>query len=111
FLIFNTLTRSLVINAGYGNEYYVRNILGGKTGLSCCTTVSNAEISDPIISFSYQKDNGFECVNSVIITTERGPFCINPRSRWLLHKIREFLIPQAVKKHCISPNNAFSCVQ
>uniref|UniRef100_A0AAY3ZWM4 Chemokine interleukin-8-like domain-containing protein n=1 Tax=Denticeps clupeoides TaxID=299321 RepID=A0AAY3ZWM4_9TELE len=63
----------------------------GKTGLSCCTTVSNAEISDPIISFSYQKDNGFECVNSVIITTERGPFCINPRSRWLLHKIREFL--------------------
>uniref|UniRef100_A0AAY3ZXC3 Chemokine interleukin-8-like domain-containing protein n=1 Tax=Denticeps clupeoides TaxID=299321 RepID=A0AAY3ZXC3_9TELE len=91
--VYGMLVRTLALVA------IIAPLTCGKTGLSCCTTVSNAEISDPIISFSYQKDNGFECVNSVILTTERGPFCINPRARWLLPKIREFLIQQDSVHH------------
>nr|AXF84184.1 chemokine ligand 34b [Ctenopharyngodon idella] len=57
---------------------------------TCCTEVSRAELTDPIISFRMQKQSP-PCVKAVIFQTERGEFCIDWTQPWVQKKVKQFL--------------------
>uniref|UniRef100_A0A668T321 Chemokine interleukin-8-like domain-containing protein n=1 Tax=Oreochromis aureus TaxID=47969 RepID=A0A668T321_OREAU len=52
----------------------------------CCTTVTNKEITEPILGYIVQRANP-PCVNAVIFQTQSGLFCINARAPWVRAKI------------------------
>ncbi|CAI5670860.1 unnamed protein product [Oreochromis niloticus] len=55
----------------------------------CCTTVTNKEITEPILGYIVQRANP-PCVNAVIFQTQSGLFCINARAPWVRAKIVAF---------------------
>lgn len=55
----------------------------------CCQKVSMSEVTYPIISYRLQIKN-LPCVKAVILETQRGEFCINPRAPWVREKISQF---------------------
>uniref|UniRef100_A0A3P8PRZ9 Chemokine interleukin-8-like domain-containing protein n=1 Tax=Astatotilapia calliptera TaxID=8154 RepID=A0A3P8PRZ9_ASTCA len=55
----------------------------------CCKTVSNKEITEPILGYLIQRANR-PCVNAVIFKTQSGDFCVNGRAPWVLAKIVAF---------------------
>ncbi|RXN37088.1 C-C motif chemokine 21-like protein [Labeo rohita] len=57
---------------------------------SCCTKVSKAEVTDPIISFK-MKEESLPCVKAVIFETKRGYFCSDWRQPWVQKKVKQFL--------------------
>ncbi|KAI2645076.1 C-C motif chemokine 24 [Labeo rohita] len=56
---------------------------------SCCTKVSKAEVTDPIISFK-MKEESLPCVKAVIFETKRGYFCSDWRQPWVQKKVKQF---------------------
>ncbi|CAI5685899.1 unnamed protein product [Oreochromis niloticus] len=56
---------------------------------SCCTSVANKKITEPILGYLVQKANA-PCVNAVIFQTQSGLFCINGRAPWVRAKIVAF---------------------
>ncbi|XP_067290762.1 uncharacterized protein [Pseudorasbora parva] len=56
----------------------------------CCTEVSSAELTDPIIGFRIQYE-ALPCVKAIIIKTERGEFCCDPKNPWVQRKVKKFL--------------------
>uniref|UniRef100_A0A3P9DGS8 Chemokine interleukin-8-like domain-containing protein n=1 Tax=Maylandia zebra TaxID=106582 RepID=A0A3P9DGS8_9CICH len=54
--------------------------------VTCCTTVSNKEIPEPILGYLIQRANR-PCVNAVVFQTQSGVFCINGRAPWVRAKI------------------------
>ncbi|XP_056306073.1 C-C motif chemokine 20-like [Danio aesculapii] len=61
-----------------------------KNMMPCCTSVSTAEVTDPIISFRIQRESP-PCVKAIIFETERGLICSKPRQPWVRRKVMEFL--------------------
>uniref|UniRef100_A0A3P9CXU9 Chemokine interleukin-8-like domain-containing protein n=1 Tax=Maylandia zebra TaxID=106582 RepID=A0A3P9CXU9_9CICH len=57
--------------------------------VTCCTTVSNKEIPEPILGYLIQRANR-PCVNAVVFQTQSGVFCINGRAPWVRAKIVAF---------------------
>ncbi|KAK1168643.1 eotaxin-like [Huso huso] len=60
-----------------------------KVTTNCCTSVSIAKVSYKITRFKEQ--NALKpCVKAVIFyTDEVGPFCADPRARWVRSKVNE----------------------
>uniref|UniRef100_A0A8C2K2J8 Chemokine interleukin-8-like domain-containing protein n=1 Tax=Cyprinus carpio TaxID=7962 RepID=A0A8C2K2J8_CYPCA len=56
----------------------------------CCTKVSTANVTDPIINIRLQRKS-LPCVKAVIFKTEQGEFCSDPRQRWVKEKVKQFL--------------------
>ncbi|KAL1248508.1 hypothetical protein QQF64_021826 [Cirrhinus molitorella] len=59
-------------------------------GQKCCTKVSTAELTDPIINIRLHPGKDLPCVKAVIIETERGEFCCDPKQQWVLKKVKQF---------------------
>nr|AXF84140.1 chemokine ligand 34b [Ctenopharyngodon idella] len=74
---------------------------------TCCTEVSNAELTDPIIGFRLQKPNP-PCVKAVIFQTERGEFCYDWTQPWVQKKVRQFFKAQRNKHLTSTPPPASS---
>ncbi|KAL1248505.1 hypothetical protein QQF64_021823 [Cirrhinus molitorella] len=55
----------------------------------CCRAVATAEVTDPIINIRLQQESS-SCVRAVIIETERGEFCCDPKQQWVLKKVKQF---------------------
>uniref|UniRef100_A0A3Q2VMX7 Chemokine interleukin-8-like domain-containing protein n=1 Tax=Haplochromis burtoni TaxID=8153 RepID=A0A3Q2VMX7_HAPBU len=53
---------------------------------TCCKTVTNKEITEPILGYLVQRARR-PCVNAVVFQTESGVFCINGRAPWVRAKI------------------------
>ncbi|KAI3355471.1 hypothetical protein L3Q82_018312 [Scortum barcoo] len=56
---------------------------------SCCKTVSNQEIKEPILGYLIQKATA-ECIRAVIFQTEKGLFCSQLTAPWVRSKIKAF---------------------
>uniref|UniRef100_A0A672MG29 Chemokine interleukin-8-like domain-containing protein n=1 Tax=Sinocyclocheilus grahami TaxID=75366 RepID=A0A672MG29_SINGR len=56
---------------------------------SCCTKVSTAKVTDPIIDIRLQHES-LPCVKAVIFETERGDFCCDSKQRWVWVKVKQF---------------------
>ncbi|XP_040204624.1 C-C motif chemokine 2-like [Rana temporaria] len=57
--------------------------------ITCCTTVSTANIKFPIVSYKIQQVAN-RCVYAVIFRTEaNGSFCADPKARWVHKKVKE----------------------
>uniref|UniRef100_A0A673IRR6 Chemokine interleukin-8-like domain-containing protein n=1 Tax=Sinocyclocheilus rhinocerous TaxID=307959 RepID=A0A673IRR6_9TELE len=67
---------------------------------SCCTKVSKAKVTDPIIDIRLQHES-LPCVKAVIFETERGDFCCDPKQRWVREKVKQFFRAQR-NKHLTS---------
>uniref|UniRef100_A0A3B4GDJ9 Chemokine interleukin-8-like domain-containing protein n=1 Tax=Pundamilia nyererei TaxID=303518 RepID=A0A3B4GDJ9_9CICH len=53
---------------------------------SCCTSVANKKITEPILGYLVQKANA-PCVNAVIFHTNDGPLCADPKAQWVKDQI------------------------
>ncbi|XP_078147546.1 uncharacterized protein LOC144543491 isoform X2 [Centroberyx gerrardi] len=56
---------------------------------SCCKTVTNQEIKDPILGYLIQQRK-LPCVLAVIFQTEKGLFCCQLNAPWVRRKIVDF---------------------
>uniref|UniRef100_A0A3Q1AIE5 Chemokine interleukin-8-like domain-containing protein n=1 Tax=Amphiprion ocellaris TaxID=80972 RepID=A0A3Q1AIE5_AMPOC len=56
---------------------------------SCCKTVTNVEIKEPILGYLVQRPNP-PCVRAVIFQTETGLFCSQVNAPWVRPKIVAF---------------------
>ncbi|XP_036414193.1 uncharacterized protein LOC118798759 isoform X2 [Colossoma macropomum] len=74
---------------------------GAEKVSSCCVSVSSSVVVEPLKSFRLQKRNP-PCIKAVILETEKGHFCIDPRQPWLWKKIEEFRRQQ---KMTVSPTS------
>ncbi|XP_051738891.1 uncharacterized protein LOC127506443 isoform X1 [Ctenopharyngodon idella] len=74
---------------------------------TCCTVVSTAEFTDPIIGFRMQKQS-LPCVKAIIFQTERGEFCIDWTRPWVQKKVKEFIRAQRNKHLTSAPPPASS---
>ncbi|XP_065115153.1 uncharacterized protein [Paramisgurnus dabryanus] len=63
---------------------------------NCCTQVTMNEVTDPIISYKLQKHN-LPCVKAIILETQTGRFCINPKASWVREKVRQLRAQQKSK--------------
>uniref|UniRef100_A0A3P8PS45 Chemokine interleukin-8-like domain-containing protein n=1 Tax=Astatotilapia calliptera TaxID=8154 RepID=A0A3P8PS45_ASTCA len=73
--------------------------------VTCCTTVSNKEITEPILGYLIQRANR-PCVNAVVFQTQSGVFCINGRAPWVLLIYCYFLLIFSQE----SKSSAYDCV-
>uniref|UniRef100_A0A672MG24 Eotaxin-like n=1 Tax=Sinocyclocheilus grahami TaxID=75366 RepID=A0A672MG24_SINGR len=69
----------------------------GEVVYSCCTKVSTAKVTDPIIKITMQNEN-YPCVKAVIFETKQVKFCSDPKQRWVREKVKQFF-----KKNNITP--------
>uniref|UniRef100_A0A671N0R4 Chemokine (C-C motif) ligand 34b, duplicate 3 n=1 Tax=Sinocyclocheilus anshuiensis TaxID=1608454 RepID=A0A671N0R4_9TELE len=52
---------------------------------SCCTRVSTAKVTEPIIGYKMQ-EKSLPCVKAVIFQTKQGDFCSDWRQPWVERK-------------------------
>uniref|UniRef100_A0A671MWN5 Chemokine (C-C motif) ligand 34b, duplicate 3 n=1 Tax=Sinocyclocheilus anshuiensis TaxID=1608454 RepID=A0A671MWN5_9TELE len=57
---------------------------------SCCTRVSTAKVTEPIIGYKMQ-EKSLPCVKAVIFQTKQGDFCSDWRQPWVERKVLQFL--------------------
>ncbi|KAK2870217.1 hypothetical protein Q8A67_024609 [Cirrhinus molitorella] len=69
---------------------------------SCCTKVSTAEVTDPIINIRLQHES-LPCVKAVIFETEQRVFCSDPTQRWVWKKVKQFFRAQRNKHLASTP--------
>uniref|UniRef100_A0A671MY24 Chemokine (C-C motif) ligand 34b, duplicate 3 n=1 Tax=Sinocyclocheilus anshuiensis TaxID=1608454 RepID=A0A671MY24_9TELE len=55
---------------------------------SCCTRVSTAKVTEPIIGYKMQ-EKSLPCVKAVIFQTKQGDFCSDWRQPWVERKLKE----------------------
>ncbi|KAI3355473.1 hypothetical protein L3Q82_018314, partial [Scortum barcoo] len=50
----------------------------------CCTEVSATNISHDVIGQTYHEQSAKSpCVRAIILTTQRGPACVDPNAYWV----------------------------
>uniref|UniRef100_A0A8C1ZEV1 Chemokine interleukin-8-like domain-containing protein n=1 Tax=Cyprinus carpio TaxID=7962 RepID=A0A8C1ZEV1_CYPCA len=69
------------------------NATGAGVVYSCCTKVSTANVTDPILNIRLQRKS-LPCVKAVIFETKQGEFCRDPKLRWVQEKVKEFFRAQ-----------------
>uniref|UniRef100_A0A9J7XV35 Chemokine (C-C motif) ligand 34b, duplicate 1 n=1 Tax=Cyprinus carpio carpio TaxID=630221 RepID=A0A9J7XV35_CYPCA len=69
---------------------------------ACCTKVSTANVTDPIINIRMQHKS-LPCVKAVIFETAEGEFCRDPNLRWVQEKVKKFF-----KKTTPTPTSSIS---
>nr|AXF84148.1 chemokine ligand 34b [Ctenopharyngodon idella] len=74
---------------------------------TCCTVVSTAEFTDPIIGFRMQYES-LPCVKAVIFQTEQKEFCIDWTRPWVQKKVMQFFRAQRNKHLTSAPPPASS---
>uniref|UniRef100_A0A8C1X2F7 Chemokine interleukin-8-like domain-containing protein n=1 Tax=Cyprinus carpio TaxID=7962 RepID=A0A8C1X2F7_CYPCA len=72
------------------------NAAGPGVVYSCCTKVSTADVTDPILNIRLQRKS-LPCVKAIIFKTKRGEFCIDPKQRWVEKKVKQFFRAQRNK--------------
>ncbi|KTG42138.1 hypothetical protein cypCar_00037640, partial [Cyprinus carpio] len=60
---------------------------------SCCTKVSTANVTDPILNIRLQRKS-LPCVKAVIFETKQGEFCRDPKLQWVQEKVKQFFRAQ-----------------
>ncbi|XP_026056968.1 lymphotactin-like [Carassius auratus] len=89
-----TLMRSLAVAVVIA--YVIWTTTGQNLDKSCCTKVSTAKLTDPILNITFQHKS-LPCVRAVIFETERGDFCSDPRQPWVKEKVKQFFRSQRNK--------------
>ncbi|XP_068427430.1 C-C motif chemokine 8-like [Clinocottus analis] len=56
--------------------------------IGCCTQVSAAKITDPILGYRIQRKN-LPCVRAVVFKTTKGEVCSHWKEEWVFGKIKE----------------------
>ncbi|XP_016395761.1 C-C motif chemokine 20-like [Sinocyclocheilus rhinocerous] len=70
---------------------------------SCCTRVSTAKVTEPIIGYRMQ-EKSLPCVKAVIFQTKHGDFCSDWRQPWVERKVLQFFKAQRNKRHSTTTN-------
>uniref|UniRef100_A0A8C1IIB2 Chemokine interleukin-8-like domain-containing protein n=1 Tax=Cyprinus carpio TaxID=7962 RepID=A0A8C1IIB2_CYPCA len=83
------LMRSLAVVVIITSVIWITTAEKQKLGNSCCTKVSTANVTDPIINIRLQHES-LPCVKAVIFETEQGEFCSDPRQEWVKEKVKQF---------------------
>ncbi|XP_016333318.1 eotaxin-like isoform X1 [Sinocyclocheilus anshuiensis] len=83
------LMRSLAVAVVIASVIWTTTAAGTEIVYSCCTKVSTAKVTDPIIEIRMQRLS-LPCVKAVIFETEQGKFCSDPRQRWVEKKVKQF---------------------
>ncbi|XP_036414495.1 eotaxin-like [Colossoma macropomum] len=78
----------------------------------CCVSVSRSRVVEPLKAFRLQESSP-PCIKAVILETEKGHFCIDPRQAWVRKKIEEFRRQQNTTESptSVSPRLTFSAPQ
>ncbi|XP_026056970.1 C-C motif chemokine 24-like [Carassius auratus] len=82
-----TLMRSLAVAVVIAYVIWTTTAEEQKLDTPCCTQVSRAKLTDPILNFRLQPES-LPCVRAVIFETERGEFCRDPRQPWVKEKVK-----------------------
>uniref|UniRef100_A0A8C1WX15 Chemokine interleukin-8-like domain-containing protein n=1 Tax=Cyprinus carpio TaxID=7962 RepID=A0A8C1WX15_CYPCA len=90
------LMRSLAVAVVIASVIWTTTAEDNKVNGSCCTKVSTANVTDPIINIRLQRKS-LPCVKAVIFKTKRGEFCIDPKQRWVEKKVKQFFRAQRNK--------------
>uniref|UniRef100_A0A672MBA8 Chemokine interleukin-8-like domain-containing protein n=1 Tax=Sinocyclocheilus grahami TaxID=75366 RepID=A0A672MBA8_SINGR len=72
------------------NQLFCLTVAAGEVVFSCCTKVSTAKVTDPIIKITMQNES-LPCVKAVIFETKQVKFCSDPKQRWVREKVKQFL--------------------
>ncbi|XP_026056967.1 eotaxin-like [Carassius auratus] len=91
-----TLMRSLAVALVIASVIWTTTAEEQKVKESCCTKVSTAKLTDPILNIRLQR-RSLPCVKAVIFETERGYFCSDPKQEWVKEKVKQFFRPQTNK--------------
>uniref|UniRef100_A0A8C2K0D3 Chemokine interleukin-8-like domain-containing protein n=1 Tax=Cyprinus carpio TaxID=7962 RepID=A0A8C2K0D3_CYPCA len=87
------LMRSLAVAVVITSVIWITTAEDQKVRKPCCTKVSTANVTDPIINIRLQRKS-LPCVKAVIFKTEQGEFCSDPRQRWVKEKVKQFFRAQ-----------------
>uniref|UniRef100_A0A8C2Q3C6 Chemokine interleukin-8-like domain-containing protein n=1 Tax=Cyprinus carpio TaxID=7962 RepID=A0A8C2Q3C6_CYPCA len=88
------LMRSLAVAVVIASVIWTTTAQDHKVKGACCTKVSTANVTDPIINIRMQHKS-LPCVKAVIFVTKQGEFCSDPRQRWVKEKVKQFFPPTA----------------
>ncbi|XP_026056973.1 eotaxin-like [Carassius auratus] len=91
-----TLMRSLAVAVVIAYVIWTTTAQEIKVKESCCTQVSTAKVTDPILNITLQRKS-LPCVRAVIFKTERGDSCSDPKQKWVQEKVKQFLRDQKTK--------------
>uniref|UniRef100_A0A8C1WXX3 Chemokine interleukin-8-like domain-containing protein n=1 Tax=Cyprinus carpio TaxID=7962 RepID=A0A8C1WXX3_CYPCA len=83
------LMRSLAVAVVITSVIWITTAEDQKVRKPCCTKVSTANVTDPIINIRLQRKS-LPCVKAVIFETEQGEFCRDPKLRWVQEKVKHF---------------------
>ncbi|XP_052451990.1 C-C motif chemokine 24-like [Carassius gibelio] len=83
------LMRSLAVAVVIASVIWTTTAQDKKVKESCCTQVSTAKLTDPILNIRLQHES-LPCVKAVIFETERGDSCSDPRQPWVKEKVKNF---------------------
>uniref|UniRef100_A0A8C1LTV8 Chemokine interleukin-8-like domain-containing protein n=1 Tax=Cyprinus carpio TaxID=7962 RepID=A0A8C1LTV8_CYPCA len=87
------LMRSLAVVVVITSVIWTTTAADPQVVYSCCTKVSKAEVTDPILNIRLQRES-LPCVKAVIFETKQVEFCCDPRQRWVKEKVKQFFRAQ-----------------
>nr|BAA31459.1 CC chemokine-1 [Cyprinus carpio] len=83
------LMRSLAVAVVIASVIWTTTAADTAVVYSCCTKVTTAEVTDPILNIRLQRES-LPCVKAVIFKTKQGEFCSDPKLRWVKEKVKQF---------------------
>ncbi|XP_018922771.2 eotaxin-like [Cyprinus carpio] len=96
------LMRSLAVAVVIASVIWTTTAADTQVVYSCCTKVSTANVTDPILNIRLQRKS-LPCVKAVIFNTKRGEFCIDPKQQWVEKKVKQFFRAQRNKRLTSTP--------